>query len=280
MAYDYRTGMLHRDPGDPSSPRLEPAEILARSGVRARQLASVVGSRLREQVVGKPRLEGKRFFAHLVISSALMALLAVALVKRRTSAEIFCLATLVSILFFFGFRERLVLPVFALAVSSAVGVLREGLLKLQRNQASHIVTIAGCSCILLVTAFDTSYHQGWNEIESLHIANTQRFEALEAAMGDDARVGVLGDQKMISVYLEREVPTTHIAVRRAHDLEAIEEIVDKYDLNTIISLENAIKTPKKNRGTWRDERATSRFLTRRYGEGTQVGIARFWRVRP
>jgi hypothetical protein len=63
-------------------------------------------------------------------------------------------------------------------------------------------------------------------------------------------------------------------------LEAIEQIVDEYDLDTVVSLRNGERVPGDDFSNLRYEHAAARFLSKRYGPGTAIGLARFWRVRP
>ena len=77
---------------------------------------------------------------------------------------------------------------------------------------------------------------------------------------------VLGDRSKISVYLGKPVPTLKIGIRRARALDAIEEIVDKYDVNTVV-------LPSRFGPAYR-------YVEARYGAGQPVGGSVFWRVRP
>jgi hypothetical protein len=261
--YDYLTGMLHGNPGNPDSRRLGAGEILERIPLRARQMASVLGSRGRSRVAAAEEPTAEPFAGHAAATVALLVLAGVTGLRSRRSAEIFCAIALATVAVYFGFRERLVLPIFALALPAAALSVRDGIaIRVGAGRA----TAATCGLLLLLLAIDTRPRADWSRIETDHRASVSHYRALDEAMGPDARPVVMSDRSRVSVYLARPVPTLDIGVRRARSLDAIEELVDKYDANTVV--------------VTRGVGPASRYLEAKYGPGRTVGRSAFWRVRP
>jgi cytochrome c oxidase subunit IV len=266
--YDYVTGMLHRDARAPSSPRLPVREILGRSDLRSRQIASVLGSRMHEEAAGDREPADTRLGLHGCYTFVLLALLCISTVRRRMPAELFCLATLASISIYFGFRERLLLPVYVISMFAAARVISDFL---ARRVGIRLAAILTSVLVLIMAVVDAAPRVNWARIEQAYLADTERFKALEAAIDEDARVGTYNQQHVISVYLERDVPTMKIVVRRDGPA-AVESLIDKYRLNTIVMPDT--------RSIGVDTQATLTYMRANYGAGVAVGAARFWRVRP
>jgi hypothetical protein len=114
VVHSYSTGILHADSGDPSSPRLSWAELAARSAEQLSLVAKTFGTRLGQaEAAGVPAL----LFA--ILGFACVACVAA---LRREPAEFLCLGLFLLLSIYFGFVDRLVLPVFVLALPAMAEV--------------------------------------------------------------------------------------------------------------------------------------------------------------
>jgi hypothetical protein len=272
-AYDYPTGMLHRDPGDPSSPRLEFREILDRGEIRFLQIASVLGSRMQTLAFGNRRPLDERLGLHTAIALVFLIAVGFAVLRRRDPASLVCIANLIAIPLYFGFRERLLLPVFVLALPIVVGVTRQGLRRLVGDRAAGVLLLLPLLLLLLV---DFRPRNGWAAIEKKHRAYLDQLGAVAATLAPDSRVGTFSEHNTYSVYLGLPVACFQYAVLRAGNLGAIEQIIDRYALDTIAL---GIHPEGAGPGSRRDP-GTARYLRENYGFGSRVGPATIWRVRP
>lgn len=239
-AYDYSTGMWHEDPGDPSSPTVGITGVLERIPKRLRQFSDVLGSRMQLSVrEGSPSVNALSP-VHAATTALLLAGLLYVLVKRREAAEIFALLSLCVLSVYFGFIDRLVLPVYALSLGATVELLHSiGKRVLGRSAAT--LAVAGAVCLLI--AIDWNPRRNWPEIESTHQMMSQNSRDLEEKLDPEARVAS-AHGFFYSVYLKRPVYSLSLAVRRAGQIDAVEQVIDRYGIDTVV-LSTAI--PAENR---------------------------------
>lgn len=263
--HSYATAMWRADPGDPDSRALGAGEILSRVPLRTLQIAEVLGSRLQERAKGQ-RLPGSAERGlHGVLAALLLCCAGLVMLRTREPAEIYLLLSVALLLVYFGFGDRLLLPVFALSIPAAVEVLRDGLAR----RLGPRVGIAGAAVALLaVIVTDLSPRQGWGEIERRHRAFVDLASALEEELQPDARLGsALGFN--YGVYLERPVWSIYpFMARNADPGASAEAVIDRYDLDAIVLW------PEVPR-----ERAIIPYFRDRYGEGQRIGPATLWHVR-
>lgn len=115
--HSYMTGMFHVDPGDPESAALTAEEWQTRIEYQTNGLLSGLGSAMKEKSEG-PWQTG----------AGILLLLATAysFFRRGRASELLALASAVLIASYFGFRVRLVLPIFVIAVAALVECLNAG----------------------------------------------------------------------------------------------------------------------------------------------------------
>jgi 4-amino-4-deoxy-L-arabinose transferase-like glycosyltransferase len=254
-AYSYATGMWHRDQGDPASPRIGARDLLERLPRQGRRIAAALGSGLQGDAWSRP---------HAAAGVALVACLAVVLLRRREPAEAFALTVLALLAVYFGFGPRLVLPVWVLALPAAVLVLRDVALRVAGGRAAWVAPAA----VALLVACEFAPRRGWAEIEARHRELVERAAAVSARLPEQARPGS-AIATHYAVLLGRPVWSLEFAVRRAGLPDGAEATIDKYGLDTIVL------SPDEPA-----EAALIPYFRERYGEGEPAGSARLFRVRP
>jgi hypothetical protein len=266
LNYSIGTAMWHADPGDPRSPRLSAGEILERPLVHGRQIVDVLGSRMRFRVPpGHPPPDfGARLF-HGCVTLILIASLLWVLFKRRAPAEFFALGSFLIALFYFGFADRLLLPVFVLGLAAVVEVLRDLLQRFAGRRAAAIVVPFA---LLLGMALDFDPRRGWSRIERTHQSWLEAAEAVGAHLRPDARLAS-SEGFHWSVYLNRPVFSLAYGIRRAHRVDSAEDIIDKYGLNTVVLSPHLA-----------GNRQLIPYFEEHYGPGISAHSAILWRVRP
>jgi 4-amino-4-deoxy-L-arabinose transferase-like glycosyltransferase len=221
LAYSNSTGMWHRDPADPRSPRLGLGAILERIPANGRRVAAFVGSRLTEREPSP--------------SSAALALLALAglgamLFKHRAPAEFFALGLLATLLVYYDIRDRLLLPVWVLAFAAVVELLRD---LLRRWASSTIATGVVSALLVLLIWHDIAFRQHWPRVREMDAGLSARCEAIEAQVDEDARLAT-GFNWHYGVCLDRPVFSLLWAIRRSGRVGEAESVIDKYGVDTVV----------------------------------------------
>jgi hypothetical protein len=253
--YAHWTGLLHEDEGDPESRRLGPGEILQRVPAQSAAIAEGLGSRLHVP---------KRELSARVAGAALIAGLVVVLIRRRAAAEFYAAALLCVVAVYADYQDRLVLPVYLLALPASVDTL----LALARRVLPRPAAAAtiGAALVLLIAA-DVSPRRGWDAIERRHRHWVAIAAELQAALPPGA---VLATAKgfHLTVYLERPVYSLLFAVWRVGDPEVVEELIERYGIDTVIL------TPGL-----RDDAPLVPYFLSRYGEPRRIGPCLLFSVR-
>lgn len=263
LLYSYSVANRHVDPGDPNSALLPWHAILERIPLRARQIASVLGSRLQEATFAEAEPEGAVGIASSAVALLLLGSSLVLLAKRREPAEFFVLGVLAVTATYFGFAPRLVLPIFLLTLPAAVEVVRA---LAGRAAKPRLAAVLVGGMLLALIAIDFSPRRYWDLIEHQHRELVELSRAVEAAVGPEARLGaVVGSH--YSVFLERPVYSIQVVAWRKKSLEAAEGVIERNRIDTIL-LSN--RTPL--------DRQFSEYFRRRYGEPESAGPALIFRV--
>jgi 4-amino-4-deoxy-L-arabinose transferase-like glycosyltransferase len=218
----YLTLILHRDTGDPSSPRVPIAEILARVPERIPGMLRHLGSRL------DPQAEG---LLPTVLGAGVVAALVLAVVRRRSMPEISALALLGTLAFYpMSVESRLVLPVFAiglLATAEAAVLVFERFLGPKSARGIVAVSLVGLAFA------DFAPRRGWEEIRAAHERDVALAAALEQhlASGDvlAAPVGL-----HLSIRLGRPVYSLSFVARR-EGFAGVERVIEERGVDTVIA---------------------------------------------
>ena len=273
----YATAMLHEDPGDPTSRRLALAEIAGRAPQRAVQLLAVLGSRLGTTVkgAGHDPLDASgelRAPAGVtpsqpaaVLQLALGGFLLAALVRElrvtRAAAEWFALGNVAVLLFYFGFQDRLALPVYAIALVAGVAWLRD---LASRVLPVRRATLVAGGLVVLVAAIDFEPRAGWRAIEAEHARLAAASEAAAPMLAPGSRVAAWRGFHH-SVFLERPVFSLHRSVGRLGAEAGIEAVIERHDVDTIFLTTGGLAHVRGH-------------LRARYGEPERAGGAEVWQL--
>jgi hypothetical protein len=259
--HSYATALLHEDWGDPGSPLIGRAEIVERGWIRIDQITTVLGSRLSIERHGNRYAERRANGVEIIVSVALLAALFLALWKRGEPIEFLCLALLFLTLVYFGFRARLLLPVYVLSLPCALWVIHDFAQRRGRGKLGY--AISGFLVLFLI-ALDSDPWRNRAELEANHLEWTESCSALSAALAPDARVATrLGTH--FAACLDVPVYNLEFATRRLGESRGLESVVVNYQINTIFLSAESSLAPR---------------ITSIYGEGLPVKSFLVWRIRP
>ncbi len=218
--FDYSTAMWHVDGGDPSSPRRELSSIAGNVPGRAERISALLGGHLLPGTVDAP-----------AVALGVVALVMIAGIawRRRDGAEFFALVLFGVLLVYFGFRDRLALPLWLIALPATV----DGFLLLARPKLAPAIArgIAGLFLVLLpVLGFRP--RSEWSQIEGQHEFYVRYAAEVAAAVPREQRVATqIGWH--LSVYLDRPVWSLFFAAKRAGGLQGAFEAIEKYEIDAI-----------------------------------------------
>ncbi len=240
--YSYSSGMWNVDVGDPSSPHVTLGAVLERVPKRGRQILTQLGSAL-QQSAGKADDFGRSedsadSRAPAIVAGAVLLALALGtlLVKRRAS-ELMLFGALAVLSIYFGFQDRLVLPIYVLALPAALEML--ALLGARfapggarfASIARARVALAVLVGVLALVSFKP--RAGWEQIAATHAAYERFCAEIARALPPDARVAAsIGWHD--SVYLDRPVYSLLFAMRRSGSASGAERVIDAYGIDTVI----------------------------------------------
>lgn len=261
--HSYMTVMLREDSGDPESRALEVREILERPARRAPRIFNILGRRLGQ---GQARSDGTvQVLVNGAWAAALLAALAVQLVRRRGVGEIFAALTLLSLLVYVGLAIRLVLPVYVVAFGCLVELLRE--LSVRGLGGRWGVALVAAALAAL-TWVDVSPREGWEGLEAGHRRRERYFSLLAAALPADARLATF-KAFQYNVYLDQPTYSLRHAVRRNGAERGLDLIVERYGIDTVVLFPEI--------GPMADN--VEAVLRRRLGPPQRVGVTQVWDLR-
>jgi hypothetical protein len=247
--FSYSVAMWHRDEGDPSSPRIPLGEVVrTRVPERVADIAGTMGSALETEHTSGARL---------VLAAALAAGSLWVLLKRRAPADFFVLGSTALFAVYFGYKPRLLLPVWIFALPALVELLQDVLRRVAGARVAGALVVAA---ICVWTAARFAPREGWDAIRREHERLFAECADIARHVPADARLGtpVAWD---FAVALDRPVFSLHYHVRRRGDAAvATEEMIAKYDLDAVFLDPSEVR----DRDIWR-------HLLARYGDGSEDG---------
>jgi 4-amino-4-deoxy-L-arabinose transferase-like glycosyltransferase len=247
--FSYAVAMWHRDEGDPSSPRIPIAEVLTtRVPERAPDMAGTLGSALETEQVSPARI----VLAALLSAGSLWVLL-----KRRAPADFFVLGSTALFAVYFGYKPRLLLPVWVIALPALAELVQDVARRVAGARAASLLVAAGLAAF---AAAHFAPRQGWGAIRCEHERLFAESAEIAERVAPDARLGtpVACD---FAVALDRPVFSLHYHARRRGDAaRATEEMIEKYDLDAVF----VDPTEPRDRDVWD-------HLVKRYGDGSEDG---------
>lgn len=227
LPYSYWVAMWHSDCADPHSSYVTAREVWDFLPSRCERISTALGSRLQSVHGGTTT----HFFAVFLITSSLIVL-----ARRPSPAESFACLCLLAVLFYGcgahqNFPRRLLLPVLVLMFPAAVMVLKYLLqLLCGKRMAKPIVAAA----LFVLIAVDFKPRQGWETIELECLTLTEVCNEFRLRLDPEAKVGSYFGQHY-AVVLEMPVYSFQYAfIRAGQDLNVLEELIDRYGLNTVI----------------------------------------------
>jgi hypothetical protein len=220
LLYSYSTGFWHTDPGDPGSPRRSVGEILERIPARAGLLLPALGRRL---AAGEARPVGT------AAGALALACVLVVLVRRRETPEVLAVLLLGVLLVYFGFSERLVLPLYLLALPCAALC---GQALLRRAMGERLAAAATAAALLALAAADFRFRPGWDAIERRHAAWAGVAADVAAATPEGARLAAPTGWHL-SVFLGRPVYSLFFAAKRS-GWSGIQQVLEKYQIDYVV----------------------------------------------
>lgn len=254
--YSYAAGLWHSDPADPSSPVLSATQILRRIPENVGQIAGLVSHRMLGDQSGP---------LDLAIASLVGVALLVVLVRRRAPAELFALGALILLMIYYDFRSRLLWPIYIVAITDAAEVGRDlGL----RVAGRCVATIVVAAAVLAIVVHDFCPRCGWGGIEQRHHDLFVDCSTIESLLAPDARIATPHDWRY-EVCLERPVFNLLFAARRSNRMADVEEMLDKYGINTVVL--------SRSKPT---DRSYLRYFMRRFESRHELGEIIVLRVRP
>jgi len=242
--YSYGTGMWHVDAGDPRSPRLSLGDVLGRIPAQAGKTAEVLGSRMQAVLPlrngqlahgAEWTIERDRSWPTIAVALMMLAGSLVVLVRRREPAEVFTWLALGVIAIYFGFDDRLLMPIFVLVFPATVEVV-QGLVR--RAAGRGVATAAVTLGVLALCALDFAPRAEWPRIRRQHEAFVAIAEAARDGLGSDARIAAPVGWHY-GVYLERDVYSLQWDVIRAAKQnrsapEAMENTIDTRAIDAVL----------------------------------------------
>jgi hypothetical protein len=266
--HSYGVAMLHVDGGDPSSPPRPLWDVARKTPDRASKILSLLGTSMESNAAG---------IAGIALGSVIVLAVAYLLWTEKRSFEIYFFIVVFVILVYFGYRDRLVLPLFAMGWAALGEVLCKPEWKRLSTQLRRRIAAAA---LLVLAVLGFHYREGWDELARDHHARIEQARAWNEHLPPDARLAsAIGWHH--SLYVGRMVHSLYFAIRRrarADDpgdgrpadpsvMKAAEEVIDRYGLNTVIL------------STDPSDLSMLGYFQRKYGNGVRAGDGWVFRVR-
>jgi hypothetical protein len=255
FVHSYSVALLHTDTADPDSPLVSAGTLVARAGENAAAVLTSMGNRMSES---EPTV-----LSWIVGAAIAIGALAAAW-RRRDVGDFALLAMLAAFSISLDVRDRYVLPIYALALPSAVDSYRAWLGRFAGERAARAGLTAG---LLIVAAIDFAPHREWKELRERHQRMQALSNALSRSLPPDARLATSVGWHW-AVYLGR--PVFSLAPRVKHDprKSAVDLVLDRYQLNTVFC------DPTRS-----IDHAVSDLMHERFGEPNYADSLEVWRVR-
>jgi len=272
--YSYWTGIFHADAGDPRSPARPLAELAAIFPERARAVLTLLGSRLEggggaaeadEEATGRRSAAQRAQGPSWILGLWVVGCVAYLLVRVWRSSEILFFLLGLVLVTYFGFRVRLGLSMYVIGLAAwAETHVALAARTFGAARARAAVTVA----LLALTVLDFRT-QANPELEQEFERARAQAQAFAEQLPADARLGARVGWHY-ALLLDRPVWSLRFAIDRSpkRNVAAMEGVIDKYDLNTVLI------------GPSKIESFYLPYLTTRYGEGVRGGDGWIFRVRP
>lgn len=218
--HSYSTAMWHSDLGDPASPELTWGQLAKRVPKRAARVLPVLATRMRSEAPTRvdQLLAWGGFASWLII-----------LWRRREAPEIYAGGFLCILLVYFGFAQRLVLPIFAIVLSNVAEV---GLLATSRVLSLGRARALVAFLLLVLAVHDFEARPNWQMHIARHRGYVKLAEYLDAEFREDATLAAFNGRHH-QVYSGRPVLTLKWAFFR-DGIDRVEEIIAQNGVEGVI----------------------------------------------
>lgn len=220
LFYSYSVAMWQQDIADPESPKISFDEFSDRVVTRVGDLLHVLGSRVTDRDDNQ---------THRALAIIALLIWAAVLVVRRGTGDFLLGGIVLIISIYFGFMNRLIVPVYALILISVAEALRYLFTRCAGAKKSSWITVA-LVLSLAVIDFDPSWR--WDQARS---RSQQFFKACQAANRRfDAEDTIAADfGAHFSVELDRPVYTLRWSLKRG-GVPAALDFIKRHSVSSLI----------------------------------------------
>jgi hypothetical protein len=187
----------------------------------------------------------------------------VVLARRRDTPEVLALLLLGVLHPYFGFSERLVLPLYLLVLPCAVECAQA---LLRRGMGARLAAATVAAALVALAAADFRFRRGWDQIEGRHAAWASLAADVAAATPEPARLAAPTGWHL-SVFLGRPVYSLFFAAKRS-GWSGIQQVIDRYEVDYVV-VHPIWKSP-----------GLAQAFERDYAVAARAGEAVIFRVRP
>jgi hypothetical protein len=236
--HSYGVAMWHQDPADPASPRITAADVGERLRARTREIAQTLGGRMQDPIPYRGRMlvevqddevePAAPGPARYAIAIVVVLALLVVWVRRREPAEIFCLLVLALVAVYFGFNDRILLPVAAFGLAALADVVHGTVRRFAGARAATVVIAAALLALLVV---DFGPRRDWDRIERRHQAYRALADTIERRVAPGDTLATMAGSNF-EVFLERPVFNLRYAQRR-EGFPAVVALIEKYGIDVV-----------------------------------------------
>ena len=227
LFYSYSVAMWQQDMADPESPALTGEEFMERIGQRTGDLLSVLGSRITERGDNQ---------VHRTIALVALAIWLIVLVRRRGTGDFLTGGIVLIIAIYFGFMNRLIIPLYALVLIATAQALLWSLARFVGKQKSAWIATA---LVLALAAVDFKPDWRWDQAR---LRSDQFFKACKAAErrfdAEDTLAADFGAH--FSAELDRPVYTLRWSLKRGGPPAAL-DFIERYEVDSLI-LDRSVPT--------------------------------------
>jgi len=263
----YSSGFWNTDGGDPSSPEYSLAEILDRIPINCRQMVNAVG-----KSVYKADSKSTQRIINIIVTSVFACCFFIILVKRKAPAEFLILANLLLLSVYFSFKPRLILPFYVLSLAAVIEVAQDFFRKILSDRSAGIIVSI---ILILLVAVNFKPREKWKIIEQAHDYKMAISSKIQPVLNENTRLG-FRNGAISSVYFDQTIYSLARAVQRSNSIEAVEGIIEKYNLNTVIIFSNITKKQEE----YPTSEELLQYFTKQYGPPLKIMRASIFYVDP
>jgi hypothetical protein len=219
--FEYSTGVWHTDHGDPRSPRVPLAEVVARVPRHAEAALGALGSRM------QPRASSA---IDVTLGVLFVLVLAIQAWRRRGAAEIFACGSILLVLPYFDFQARLLLPTLMVAWVAAAALLEE-LGRRSFGQRGQLVAVVA-ACALLVVDFHP--RANWEDVRIENEVCARWAARANEHLPAGARVAVPMEGWRWTIWLDRPIWTLFFAWNRGGGPAGAETVLARHEIDVVL----------------------------------------------